>query len=57
MGNKIIRMMKISKDSLEFLNKLSVNNNRKWFETNKETEIIIKSEISLILNLIFSYIK
>jgi len=24
---------------------------------NKETEIIIKSEISLILNLIFSYIK
>ena len=52
MGNKIIRMMKISKDSLEFLNKLSVNNNRKWFETNKETfqfhQLSVKSVLELI---------
>ena len=44
--------MKISKDSLEFLNKLSVNNNRKWFETNKETfkfhQLSVKSVLELI---------
>lgn len=44
--------MKISKDSLEFLNKLSVNNNREWFEAHKETfkshQLSVKSVLELI---------
>ena len=41
--------MKISKDCLKFLNELSLNNNRDWFEVNKATFKSHQSEVKAVL--------
>ena len=41
--------MKISKDCLKFLNELSLNNNRDWFEANKATFKSHQSEVKAVL--------
>ena len=41
--------MKISKDCLKFLNELSLNNNRDWFEANKATFNSHQSEVKAVL--------
>jgi len=44
--------MKISKDCLKFLNELSLNNNKDWFEANKETFKWHQSEVKAVLELV-----
>ena len=44
--------MKISKDCLKFLNELSLNNNRDWFEANKATFNSHQSEVKAVLELV-----
>ncbi len=41
--------MKISKDCLKFLNELSLNNNRDWFEANKAIFKSHQSEVKAVL--------
>jgi uncharacterized protein (TIGR02453 family) len=44
--------MKISKDCLKFLNELSLNNNRDWFEANKAIFKSHQSEVKAVLELV-----
>jgi uncharacterized protein (TIGR02453 family) len=44
--------MKISKDCLKFLNELSLNNNRDWFEANKAIFNSHQSEVKAVLELV-----
>lgn len=41
--------MNISNDCLKYLNQLSLNNNREWFEENKETFKLHQSEVKAVL--------
>ena len=41
--------MKISKNTLDFLKELSANNNRDWFEANKETFKYYQTEVKAVL--------
>ena len=44
--------MKISKDCLKFLNELSLNNNKDWFEANKAIFKSHQSEVKAVLELV-----
>jgi len=46
-------MLKIKNTHFDFLNELKENNNREWFNENKERYLVIKKEIELFWNHLF----